>query len=163
MPPRSRSNKPALRALERFAPNKLKNWPAAARRALRGKDQNNSRRRAHDFGLEAERIAAWFLRLKGYRIVAERYRNHYGEIDLLAVRGNHLVAVEVKARKSFAACEISVPPHKQQKILRAMEGLIGSSGKIAGLAGASHRNIRFDVIWVVRGMWPRHLKDAWRP
>lgn len=123
----------------------------------------NRRRAAHDFGLRAEKSAAWFLRLKGYRIIAERYRNHYGEIDLLAVRGKMLVAIEVKARKSLAECADTVPPHKQQKIMRAMEGLMASSGKIAGLAGASERNIRFDVIWIVRGVWPHHIKDAWRP
>mgnify|MGYP000576587032 CR=1 FL=1 len=156
MPSPSRSNKFALRALGLFAPG-----PAATRRTLRGK--NNRRRQAHDFGLKAEKTAAWFLRLKGYRIIALRYRNHQGEIDLLAVRGNTLAAVEVKARKSFAACENSVPPMKQRKILRAMEGLMASSGKIAGLARADTRNIRFDVIWIVRGVWPHHIKDAWRP
>ncbi len=129
----------------------------------RSASKPNRRRQAYDFGLKAEKTAAWFLRLKGYRIIAERYRNHYGEIDLLAVRGKMLVAVEVKARKSFAECAISVPPQKQQKIMRALEGLTASSGKIAGLARADARNIRFDVIWIVRGVWPRHLKDAWRP
>lgn len=123
----------------------------------------NARKAAHDFGLRAEKAAAWYLRLKGYRIIAERYRNHQGEIDVLAVRGRMLVAVEVKARQSFSACADSVPPFKQQKIMRALEGLMASRGKIAGLAGAGERNIRFDVIWIVRGVWPRHIKDAWRP
>jgi len=123
----------------------------------------NRRKATHDFGLKAEKMAAWYLRMKGYRIIAERYRNHQGEIDLLAVRGKNLVAVEVKARKNFAACHESVPPFKQQKIMRAMEGLMGSQSKIAGLARASERNIRFDVIWIVRGVLPHHIKDAWRP
>lgn len=123
---------------------------------------NNKKRRAHDFGLRAEKIAAWYLRAKGYRILAERYRNHYGEIDLIVARGNYVVAVEVKARKNFAECEISVPPIKQMKIARAMEGVLAGYGKIAGLGDVSARNIRFDVIWVVRGFLPRHLKDAWR-
>ena len=123
---------------------------------------NNKKRRAHDFGVKAEKIAALYLRLKGYRILAERYRNHYGEIDLVASRGKFLVAVEVKARTSFAECEISVPPMKQIKIARAMEGLLAGYGKIAGLGTTSDRNIRFDVIWVVRGLLPRHVMDAWR-
>lgn len=124
---------------------------------------SNKRRAAHDYGLRAEKIAAWYLRFLGYRIVAERYRNHQGEIDLLAVRGRVLAVVEVKARRSLAECADAVPPFKQQKIMRALEGLMASGGKIAGLAGAGERNIRFDVIWIVRGVWPRHLKDAWRP
>lgn len=135
----------------------------SARRALRGFKKNPRKRDAHDYGLKAEKMAAWYLRFKGYRIIAERYRNHYGEIDLLAVRGNYLVAVEVKARQRLADCAEAVPPMKQQKIMRALEGMMGSSGKIAGLAQASDRNIRFDVIWVVKGFLPRHIKDAWRP
>ncbi len=121
-----------------------------------------ARQRAHALGHRAETIAAWYLRLKGYRIIALRYRNHGGEIDLLATRGKLLAVVEVKARKTLAECANSVPPAKQQKIVRALEGLSASSGKIAGLAGVAHRNIRFDVIAVVPGRLPHHIKDAWR-
>jgi len=123
----------------------------------------NKRRLAHDHGLRAEKLAAWYLRAKGYRVVAERYRNHQGEIDLIATRGKFLAILEVKARKTLAECEESVPPFKQQKIIRALEGLMGSSSKIAGLRPVDTYNIRFDVIWMVRGCWPRHIKDAWRP
>ena len=123
----------------------------------------NRREQAHRFGLHAEKLAAWYLRLKGYRIVAERYRNHQGEIDLLATRGNILAVIEVKARKSFDDCVDAVPPWKQQKIARAVEGLLSGQSKIAGLAALHNRNIRFDVIWVVRARMPRHMKDAWRP
>ena len=121
-----------------------------------------SRERAHRYGLTAEKIAALYLRCKGYRIVAERYRNHHGEIDLLAMKGNVLVAVEVKARQSLTQCEESVPPWKQRKIARAMEGML-SGGKIAGLAGEKDFNIRFDVVWIAPWQWPCHIRDAWRP
>ncbi len=89
---------------------------------------------AYRYGLHAEKIAALYLRCKGYRILAERYRNALGEIDIVARAGNTLVAVEVKARKTLEQCEESVPPWKQQKIARAMEGLLAGQGKIAGLA-----------------------------
>jgi len=72
------------------------------------------------FGQEGEAEAERYLRRKGYRIIAMRYRNHYGEIDMLAVRGNVLVAVEVKARRSMAECAIAIAPQKQIKIMRAM-------------------------------------------
>ncbi|MFW5833612.1 MAG: YraN family protein, partial [Pseudomonadota bacterium] len=51
-------------------------------------------RRGHD----AEARAAWWLRLKGFRILACRYRTPVGEIDLVARRGRLLVFVEVKYR-----------------------------------------------------------------
>ncbi len=117
---------------------------------------------AYKFGLAAERIAAIFLRLKGYRIIAERYRNPKGEIDILAVKGKVLAIVEVKARQNFSDCAYSITPWKQQKILGAVEWLMAGGGKIAGLASVSERIIRFDAILIVPNKLPRHLKDAWR-
>ena len=123
---------------------------------------SEKRQQAYRYGLSAERLAGWYLRGKGYRILAERYRNALGEIDIVALRGKTLVAVEVKARKNFEACHEAVPPLKQQKIARAMEGLLAGQGKIAGLAPRAERNIRFDVIWIAPWRWPRHIRDAWR-
>lgn len=124
-------------------------------------NQTKKRKKAYRFGVSAEKWASAYLRLKGYRVLAERYRNPLGEIDIVATRGNTLIAVEVKARKTTADCEISVTAFKQQKIARAVEGLIGGY-KIAGLNDVGHRNIRFDVIWITPGRWPQHIKDAWR-
>ena len=113
-------------------------------------------------GLAAERRAAWWLRLKGYRVLGQRVRLAGGEIDVLALRGRLLVVVEVKARATLAACEDSVPPWKQQRIARAAEAIMAGHGKIAGLARANIDRIRFDVVWVAPKHWPRHIKDAWR-
>ena len=127
---------------------------------------SDKRTRAYRYGLSAEKMAGMFLRLKGYRILAERYRNSYGEIDIVALRGRTLVAVEVKARKTLAACENTITPWKKQKIERAVQGLMaghaGQGAKIAGLGSHGHRNIRFDVVWIAPWQWPRHIKDAWR-
>jgi putative endonuclease len=91
-----------------------------------------------------------------------RYRNAGGEIDIVAMKWRTLVAVEVKARKKLEDCYDTVMPWKQQKIARALEGLLSGQGKIAGLVTAQTRNIRFDVIWVVPWRLPVHHKNAWR-
>ena len=62
------------------------------------------KRRAESSGRRAETMCAWWLRLKGYRIVAERSRQPGGEIDLVAVRGSVLAFVEVKARAQRPGC-----------------------------------------------------------
>jgi len=124
--------------------------------------KKNSKKSAYRFGVDAERIASWYLRLKCYRVLAMRYRNGGGEIDIVAAKGRTLIAVEVKARRNFKECEETVMPWKQQKIARAMEGLIAGHKPICGLVQAHTRDIRFDVIWIVRGKWPKHIKDAWR-
>lgn len=121
-----------------------------------------ARRKSYRYGHAAEHMAAVVLLCKGYRILARRYRNHYGEIDLLAAKGAALIAVEVKARRTLAECEESVPPWKRMKIARAMEGVLQGQGAIAGLAGMREYAIRFDVIWIAPWRWPRHIKDAWR-
>lgn len=54
-------------------------------------------------GRAAERLAAWLLRLKGYRILERRLSTACGEIDLVARRGGVLVFVEVKRRGEPAA------------------------------------------------------------
>lgn len=118
------------------------------------------RQRAHRWGINAEKLAGWYLRGKGYRILAGRSRNALGEIDILAKRGNTLAAIEVKARKTFEQCEESVAPWKQQRIARAMEMWLAQS---SALAGEQNCAIRFDVIWMTPWRWPRHIKDAWRP
>lgn len=126
---------------------------------------SEKKQRAYRYGISAERMAALWLFCKGYRILALRYRNKLGEIDIVAMKRGTLAAVEVKARHSLEACEDSVPPWKQQKIARALEGLLATGlrrrGKTLDLAGCA-RNIRFDVVWVAPGRWPKHIKDAWR-
>ena len=49
-------------------------------------------------GKTGEEMAYFYLRKKGYRIVARNYRKHYGEIDLIGWEKSVLVFVEVKLR-----------------------------------------------------------------
>ena len=44
------------------------------------------RRRARTYGRVAEGLCAWFLRLKGHRILARGFRTPVSEIDLVAAR-----------------------------------------------------------------------------
>lgn len=114
------------------------------------------REKAYHYGIDSEKLAAIYLRCKGYRIIAERYRNSQGEIDILAQKGDMVIAVEVKARKTLEECAETITPRKQQKIARAMEL---ATSELAELAG---RDIRFDVIWIAPRKWPHHIEDAWR-
>lgn len=120
------------------------------------------RQRSYRFGIAAEYIASAYLSCKFYRVLALRYRNYGGEIDIVAKRGNTLVIVEVKARKLLVQCEDAIAPHKQQKIARAVQGLLAGHGKISGLGNAGALNIRFDAVWVAPWRLPLHIKDAWR-
>ena len=83
-------------------------------------DAGTAIRRRNDWrGRNAEAIAAWFLRLKGYHILARRVRTHAGEIDLIARHGDTLVFVEVKARRVLDSAVIALHPAALRRIIAA--------------------------------------------
>jgi putative endonuclease len=57
--------------------------------------------KAYKLGHFAEFLAVIFLFLKGYSILQRRYRSPFGEIDLIAKRGQTMIFCEVKARKNY--------------------------------------------------------------
>ncbi len=69
-------------------------------------------------GAWGESLAAVFLEKKGCRIIDRNYRCPYGEIDLIAERGELLLFVEVKLRKSarFARAAEFVDKRKQERL-----------------------------------------------
>ncbi len=115
-----------------------------------------ARRAAYRRGHAGETIAALWLRLRGYRILARRYRTPVGEIDLVARRGGVLVFVEVKRRADRAAGLEAVTPAARQRIARAAELFLRRGPRLSELA------LRFDVIVVTPWGWPHHVADAWR-
>ena len=50
-------------------------------------------------GAWGEALAAKYLKKKHYKLVATNFRSRFGEIDLIARKGNFLCFVEVKLRK----------------------------------------------------------------
>jgi putative endonuclease len=115
-----------------------------------------ARRRAFRRGLLAEQLCLWHLRLRGYRILVRRFRVPAGEIDLIARRGSVLAAIEVKARESLAIAGEAVSRRQRHRIARALDHFLMRRPELAGLA------LRYDVMLVAPGRWPRHLTDAWR-
>jgi len=114
-----------------------------------------ARRRSYRRGLSAETLAAMLLRLKGYRILARRYRTPLGEIDLVARRGAHFAFVEVKARPEEAEV---LTARQRERIRRAAEAWLAtaeSRGILPGDYSAS-----FDLIIVMPRRIPRHLPRA---
>ncbi|SLN17910.1 YraN family protein [Oceanibacterium hippocampi] len=122
---------------------------------MAGRDREE-RRRAYRAGRLAEDVAVIWLRLKGYRILARRYRHPAGEVDIVARRGRHLVAVEVKRRADIATALDAITPRQRRRIARGLEGFLAVRPALAGL------DVRFDVILVAGFRRPCHILDAWR-
>lgn len=114
----------------------------------------SSRKRAEKAGRRAETICGLWLRLKSYRILATRHKSPVGEIDIIAKRGNILIAVEVKNRTDRADALYAITPRQQTRIARALEAYAGNIGHSGDL--------RLDLM--IAGRWGRieHLKNAWQ-
>jgi len=74
-------------------------------------------------GKWGEIAASEYLKERGYEIVAGNVRTPYGEIDLIAKKGDLLIFVEVKSRtsKTYGPPEVAVTPRKQQHMVSCAE------------------------------------------
>lgn len=115
-----------------------------------------SRRRARRRGLRAETLCCWWLRLKGYAIVARQYRTPLGELDIVARRGGMLAFIEVKARDTLADAAYAITPRQQVRIVRAAETFRKRHPALAELQP------RFDAMLVMPRRPPRHIMNAWQ-
>lgn len=72
-------------------------------------------------GEKGEAIAAKYLKKSGYKILERNYRKKYGEIDIIAQKGENIAFVEVKTRKSdlYGTPSEFVTAKKQAKIKKA--------------------------------------------
>lgn len=97
-------------------------------------------------GNRGENAAARFLRQRGYRILARNCRNHWGEIDIIALDGDWIVFVEVKTRSSHAAGHPAeaVTHRKQVQLTKLALGWLKQRRLL------DHR-ARFDVVALT---WP---------
>ena len=116
--------------------------------------EGSPRRQAERRGRRAETLAAWVLRLKGYRILARRYRTPVGEIDLIARRGRVVAFVEVKQRPSLAEAAEAVTLAGRRRTARAASAWLSAHPAAAAL------DLRFDVIICMSRRLPRHIRHA---
>ncbi len=129
----------------------------SARMDPQSRDPIEKRRAALRRGSGAETLACWWLRLKGYRILGRNLRLGVGEIDILARRGDLLVAIEVKHRPDLLTAGEAIDRRGRERIVRALSRWLAQHPRLADL------DLRFDAMLMVPGHWPRHLTDAWRP
>lgn len=112
------------------------------------------RRAAEAAGRRGERLAGWWLRLKGWRILDRRVRTPAGEVDLIARKGNLVAFVEVKLRKSAAELDLAIDQRRLARVAAAAEYLMP---RYAGEGD----DIRVDVLLLAPGQMPRHIANAW--
>ena len=109
----------------------------------------------------AELAAKIFLTFKGYSIIRGNYKQQYkgfgvGEIDVIAVKKNTLVFMEVKKRAKISAALEAISNNQRQRIIKGAEAFLKLNPSFANY------NIRFDVFAFVNFFTFTHIKDAWR-
>ena len=119
-----------------------------------GRLKSSKRLGAELFGRRGETLAAWYLRLKGYRIVATRVKTPVGEIDLVAERFGTTVFIEVKARAFSSGEAEALAAVNRRRIVRAAQYYIVRHPRLA------ETPMRFDVIFLAPFAWPRHVRNA---
>jgi len=122
---------------------------------MTGAHTKAGRRKAERFGRRAETFAALFLRLKGFDIIARRFRANGGEVDLIGKRGRLIVFAEIKARASVDAAILAVTPKNRRRIRKAASSFLARHPHLAD------HDMRYDIIAVAR--WRlKHIPAAWR-
>ena len=119
------------------------------------------REQARARGSVAEWAAAWWLRLKGYRILARQFRARGGELDVVALTPYWhspatIVFVEVRTRTTLGEAISSVSKTKKGRVEKAARQFCA---RMPGLGGLPRR---YDLIVMAETAWPRHFRDAWR-
>jgi putative endonuclease len=104
-------------------------------------------------GRRGEWLAAWYLRLKGWRILARRIRTARGEIDLIARRGSVVAFIEVKWRATEAERDQAIDAWRLRRVVAAVEA-------VAHRYARPGDDQRIDVLLLAPGRLPRHIVNA---
>jgi putative endonuclease len=109
-------------------------------------------------GRTGEAIAAKWLRKRGWRVVAERFRSGRRDLDLIVERDGTVAFVEVKTRKGtlFGDPVEAVSWRKRRELIRSAMVWADRFGP----PGAAYR---FDVVGVIvvgRDARVRHVENA---
>lgn len=115
---------------------------------------SRARAKAEKRGHIAEFVALTYLRLKGYRLLAQRYKSHHGEIDLIMRRKDVTAFIEVKARGSRDHGVEAVTTTQSRRIAAAARFWMARDRK-------SNSNFcRFDIVVVSPYLLPLHIENA---
>ena len=119
-------------------------------------DAGQVRYRAYRKGHRGEFFASLMLLLKGYRIVARRFRTRAGEIDLIARRGDLVLVVEVKARPTLLQAMEAITATAERRIEAATDIWLSRQPDHGRLS------VRFDMIAVLPRRWPVHVPNIFQ-
>jgi len=115
---------------------------------------SKTKRRNERRGRWAESLALASLRLKGWRLLARRFKSGAGEVDLIMRRGEVTAFIEVKVRLTADLAVEAVTDFQSRRIAAAARIWMARDPKAAlGIC-------RFDIVAISPYQWPRHIPNA---
>jgi len=95
-------------------------------------------------GRKGEEQAAAALETSGMKIIAKNFRSKYGEVDIVALSGETIVFIEVKAWSTFGIEDLQygLDIRKQRKIIKTAKFFLSENREYSRMA------IRFDLVFV---------------
>ena len=104
-------------------------------------------------GYLGEFLSRLFLNIKGYQVLAQRYKTSCGEIDIIAQKGNTVVFIEVKARKDQEKCFVAITDKQLKRVQNASQIFLKNHPKLQNC------DIRYDVMLVADWRIPLHIEN----
>ena len=111
------------------------------------------RKRREQQGRRGEVLAAWYLRFKGWQVLARRVKTPRGEIDLIVRRRRTVAFVEVKWRQRAEDLDLAIDEYRLRRVIGAAEAVATRYVRAGDLQ-------RVDVLLLAPGCWPRHIVNA---
>ncbi|SFC73380.1 YraN family protein [Clostridium uliginosum] len=115
-----------------------------------------------EIGNHCEKLAQDYLFKNGYKILECNFRNFLGEIDIICLKDDLLIIVEVKGRYNYnyGTPREAVSIHKQNSIIKVTNSYIAYKK-------FNNNNVRFDIIEVYlntinSSFKINHIKDSFR-
>jgi putative endonuclease len=113
-----------------------------------------------DIGKEGEEIAARYMEENKYTILERNWRYRHREIDIIAIRDDKIIIVEVKVRKQIGGERL------EEHINRKKQRYLISAANAYMMKRKLDRGIRFDIILLTgeAGNFNlEHIEDAFSP
>ena len=110
--------------------------------------QINAMARQNDMGREGESEARAYLVKHGYNVLHTNWHWHHYELDIIAVKEDELIVVEVKTRS--------------EDFLLSPEDAVDTK-KIRRIVAAADAYVRFDIVTLIKketGFLIDHIEDA---
>jgi putative endonuclease len=113
-----------------------------------------------ELGAYGEGLASEHLVKKGFKIIDRNYRFGKLEIDLIGLKDDKLVVIEVKTRNTGEIGEPwrAVTRSKQKQIIKAADHFIKAKNV--------DRDVRFDIVSIICNSYRisiEHIEDAFSP